>query len=42
MPEVARPQKITFAEMRAAAVGGLLIYCSDYRLAATIRPDARA
>jgi hypothetical protein len=26
-----RPQKITLAEMRAAGVRGLLIYCSDYR-----------
>jgi hypothetical protein len=26
----ARPQKITFAEMRASGVRGLLIYCSDY------------
>jgi hypothetical protein len=25
-----RPQKITFAEMRASGVRGLLIYCSDY------------
>jgi hypothetical protein len=25
-----RQQKITFAEMRAAGVRGLLIYCSDY------------
>jgi hypothetical protein len=25
-----RPQKITLAEMRAANVRGLLIYCSDY------------
>jgi hypothetical protein len=25
-----RPQKITFAEMRACGVRGLLIYCSDY------------
>ena len=24
-------QKITFAEMRASGVRGLLIYCSDYR-----------
>jgi hypothetical protein len=24
-------QKITFAEMRAAGVRGLLIYCSDYK-----------
>jgi hypothetical protein len=30
MPKLAR-QKITFAEMRAAGVRGLLIYCSDYR-----------
>jgi hypothetical protein len=26
-----RQQKITFAEMRAAGVRGLLVYCSDYR-----------
>jgi hypothetical protein len=26
-----RPQKITFAEMRAAGVRGLPVYCSDYR-----------
>jgi hypothetical protein len=30
MPETTR-QKITFAEMRAAGVRGLLIYCSDFR-----------
>jgi hypothetical protein len=30
MPAPAR-QKITFAEMRAAGVRGLLVYCSDYR-----------
>ena len=29
MPEAR--QKITFAELRAAGVRGLLIYCSDYR-----------
>ena len=29
MAETAR-QKITFAEMRAAGVRGLLVYCSDY------------
>ena len=28
MPEPPRQQKITFAEMRAAGVRGLLIYCS--------------
>jgi len=27
----ARPQKITFAEMREMGVRGLLIYCSDYK-----------
>jgi hypothetical protein len=30
MPELAR-KKITFEEMRAAGVRGLLIYCSDYK-----------
>ena len=25
------PQKITFAELRAPSVRGLLVYCSDYR-----------
>jgi hypothetical protein len=30
MPEPTR-QKITFVEMRAAGVRGLLIYCSDYK-----------
>jgi hypothetical protein len=29
----ARPAKITFGEMRASGVRGLLIYCSDYRAA---------
>jgi hypothetical protein len=28
---MARPQKITFAELRDMGVRGLLIYCSDYR-----------
>jgi hypothetical protein len=27
----ARPEKITFADMRAAGVRGVLIYCADYR-----------
>jgi hypothetical protein len=31
MGHVRGRQKITFAEMRAAGVRGLLIYCSDYR-----------
>jgi hypothetical protein len=26
-----RQQKITFGEMRAASVRGLLVYCSDYK-----------
>jgi hypothetical protein len=30
MQTVTRPQKITLAEMRAAGVRGLPIYCSDY------------
>jgi hypothetical protein len=30
MPALTRQQKITFAEIRAAGVRGLLIYCSDY------------
>jgi len=30
MPTVIRP-KIIFAEMRAAGVRGLLVYCSDYK-----------
>ena len=30
MPDPTR-QKITFGEMRAAGVRGLLIYCSDYK-----------
>jgi hypothetical protein len=30
MSTAIRPQKITFAEMRASGVRGLLIYCSDY------------
>jgi hypothetical protein len=30
MPALTR-QKITFGEMRAAGVRGLLVYCSDYK-----------
>jgi hypothetical protein len=29
MPALTRQKKIAFAEMRAAGVRGLLIYCSD-------------
>jgi hypothetical protein len=31
MPELTRQQKITFGEMRASGVRGVLIYCADYR-----------
>jgi hypothetical protein len=31
MPNNARPQKITFAEMRAAGVSGVLVYCQNYQ-----------
>ena len=31
-----RPTKITFADMRAAGVRGLLVYCSDYRCSHSI------
>ena len=30
-------QKITFAEMRAAGVRGVLVYCSDYRCSHSTR-----
>ena len=33
---IERPAKITLAEMRAASVRGLLIYCSDYRCSYSI------
>jgi hypothetical protein len=33
-------QKITFAEMRAAGVRGVLVYCSDYRCNHSISLDA--
>jgi hypothetical protein len=33
-------QKITFAEMRAAGVRGVLIYCSDYRCSHSTCLDA--
>ena len=31
MPELTRPEKITFGQMREMGVSGLLIYCADYR-----------
>jgi hypothetical protein len=40
MLQISRPQKITFAEMRAAGVRGLLVYCSDYHAAIGLRSAA--
>ncbi len=40
MPELTPPtrqQKITLGEMRASDVRGLLIYCSDYKCAHSVR-----
>ena len=31
MPVLTRPMKITFGEMSAVGVHGVLIYCSDFR-----------
>ena len=39
-PDGRPPQKITFAEMRAAGVRGVLIYCRDYRCSQWTRLDA--
>ena len=36
MATTARPQKITFAEMRDMGVRGVLIYCTDYRCSHSI------
>jgi hypothetical protein len=33
-------QKITFAEMRAASVHGVLVYCSDFHCSHWVRLDA--
>jgi hypothetical protein len=35
-----RPQKITFAELRAQGVHGLLVYCQDYRCSHSIEMSA--
>lgn len=37
---VARPEKITFKEMRASGVNGLLIYCSDYLCSHSVKMSA--
>ena len=41
MPTPTR-QKITFGEMRAARVRGLLVYCADYKCAHSVRMDVTA
>jgi len=33
----ARPQKITFAEMRESGARGLLVYCADYYCSQSVR-----
>jgi hypothetical protein len=40
MAKLTRQQKITFAEMRASGVSGLLIYCSDYKCSYSIAISA--
>ena len=35
-----RPQKITFGEMRAMGVRGVLIYCADYQCSHSIAVSA--
>ena len=40
MPEIGRQTKITFGEMRASGVRGVLIYCSDYRCSHSIAMSA--
>ena len=45
MAAAARPQKITFREMRESGVAAVLIYCSDFRCSHSVemladrRPD---
>ena len=39
-PAISRPQKITFAELRAQGVHGLLVYCQDYRCSHSIEISA--
>jgi hypothetical protein len=40
MPALTRQQKITFGEMRASGVRGVLAYCSDYRCSHSIAMSA--
>jgi hypothetical protein len=39
MPQISRPKRITFAEMRAAGVRGVLIYCTECSHWITISGD---
>jgi hypothetical protein len=36
-----RPTKITFADMRAQGVRGILVYCADYRCSHSNRHQRR-
>jgi hypothetical protein len=40
MPELARPQKITFGKMRDAGVRGVLVYCADHHCSHSIAISA--
>jgi hypothetical protein len=40
MHKLIRQQKITFGEMRASGVRGVLIYCSDYKCSHSIEMHA--
>jgi hypothetical protein len=40
MAELARPQKITLGEMRAAGVRDILVYCANYRCEHAVRISA--
>jgi hypothetical protein len=40
MPVTDRPQKITFREMRASGVRGVLIYCADHKCSHSIEMSA--
>jgi hypothetical protein len=40
MPEVTRQRKITFGEMRAGGVRGVLVYCADHKCSHSIEMHA--
>ena len=42
MPTLARPQKITFAEMRRSGVRGVLVYCQNYQCSHSVAISADA